>query len=131
MAAPRTIGWKNFSVTLPSARLTLVQIVIGMADLSLAALAMVALVSAHATVDVVSLMVIFIFAALLGFISHAPGSLGVFDAALLVGLPQVGKEELLAALLIFRLLYFILPFCLAIVVFGFRELWLATQRSQR
>ena len=131
MAAPRTIGWKNLSVTLPSARLTLVQIVIGMADLSLAALAMVALVSAHATVDVVSLMVTFVFAALLGFVSHAPGSLGVFDAALLVGLPQVGKEQLLAALLIFRLLYFVVPFCLAIAVFGLRELWLATRRSQR
>ena len=54
---------------------------------------MVALVSAHATVDVVSLMVTFIFAALLGFISHAPGSLGVFDAALLVGLPRSARSS--------------------------------------
>ncbi len=130
-AAPRTIGWKSLTVTLPGVRLTLVQIVIGIADLSLAALAMVVLVSVHTSVDVISLVVTFVFAALLGFISHAPGSLGVFDAALLVGLPQIGKEKLLAALLIFRLLYFVVPFCLAIVVFGLRELWLATQRSQK
>jgi uncharacterized membrane protein YbhN (UPF0104 family) len=76
-------------------------------------------------------MVTFVFAALLGFVSHAPGSLGVFDAALLVGLPQVGKEQLLAALLIFRLLYFVVPFCLAIAALGLRELWLASRRSQR
>ena len=60
--------------------------------------------------------------ALLGFASHAPGSLGVFDAAMLLTLPQVGKEQLLASLLIFRCLYFLLPFVIAITAFGIREL---------
>jgi len=41
-------------------------------------------------------------ATLLGFASHAPGSLGVFDAAMLVALPQIDKEELVAGLLVFR-----------------------------
>ncbi|MGZ3322632.1 MAG: hypothetical protein ACXU9C_16875, partial [Xanthobacteraceae bacterium] len=48
-------------------------------------------------------------ATLLGFLSHAPGSLGVFEAAMFVGLPLFQKEGLLASLLIFRLLYFVLP----------------------
>ena len=128
LPAPRAIGWNSWKVTLPNAPLTLVQIVIGIADMSLAALAMVVLVSVHATVDVTSLGVTFIFAALLGFVSHAPGSLGVFDAALLLGLPQIAKEQVLASLLIFRVLYFVVPFCLAIVMFGIREMWLATRR---
>ena len=57
-----------------------------------------------------SLAVVFILATLLGFASHAPGSLGVFDAAMLVALPQFGKEQLLATLLVFRMLYFLIPF---------------------
>jgi uncharacterized membrane protein YbhN (UPF0104 family) len=65
-----------------------------------------------------------VLATLLRFVSHAPGSLGVFDAAMLVGLPQFDKNELLAALLVFRLIYYILPFCLALCVMGARELWL-------
>jgi uncharacterized protein (TIRG00374 family) len=70
------------------------------------------------------LLVVYVLATLLGFVSHAPGSLGVFDAAMLVALPQFDKNELLAALLVFRLIYYILPFCLALCVMGARELWL-------
>ena len=53
---------------------------------------------------------VFILATLLGFASHAPGWLGVFDAAMLVALPQFGREQLLATLLVFRILYFVIPF---------------------
>jgi hypothetical protein len=53
-------------------------------------------------------------ATLLGYASHAPGSLGVFEAAMLVALPGVPKEELVAGLLVFRVLYFLIPFCLAL-----------------
>ena len=71
-----------------------------------------------------SLPVVFILATLLGFASHAPGSLGVFDAAMLVALPEFGREQLLATLLVFRVLYFVIPFGLAISIMGTRELWL-------
>lgn len=72
-----------------------------------------------------TLSVVFILATLLGFASHAPGSLGVFDAAMLVGLPMLGKEELLASLLVFRILYFLIPFAISITILGIRELWLS------
>jgi uncharacterized membrane protein YbhN (UPF0104 family) len=48
----------------------------------------------------------------------------VFDAAMLIALWQYDAEELLAGLLIFRLLYYILPFTLALVTLGVRELTL-------
>ncbi len=129
MPQPRVLGRSDWSVTLPSARLTLLQIGIGAADLSLAALAMFTLVSVHASIDVITVGVSFVIAALLGFASHAPGSLGVFDAAMLLGLPQVEKEQLLAALLIFRLLYYVVPFGLAVLILVGRELWLAASRT--
>jgi uncharacterized membrane protein YbhN (UPF0104 family) len=66
--------------------------------------------------------VIFVAATLLGFASHAPGGLGVFDAAMLVALWQFDKEELLAGLLLFRLLYYIVPFALSLSILGAREL---------
>jgi hypothetical protein len=61
---------------------------------------------------------------LLGFASHAPGSIGVFDAAMLVALPQFGKEQLLATLVVFRILYFLIPFGISISIMGTREFWL-------
>jgi hypothetical protein len=82
------------------------------------------LVPAAPHVDFVTLGVIFVTATLLGFASHAPGGLGVFDAAMLVALWEFNKEELVAGLLLFRVLYYLVPFAIAVVILGARELWL-------
>jgi glycosyltransferase 2 family protein len=63
-------------------------------------------------------------ATLLGFASHAPGSLGVFDAAMLVALPDMSKEELVAALIIYRVLYFMIPFVIALLIMAYWEVTL-------
>jgi glycosyltransferase 2 family protein len=124
---PRVIGRGDWRITLPNAPLTFVQIGIGVMDLGFGALAMYTLLPQQPAIDFASALVTFVVATLLGFLSHAPGSLGVFDAALLVGFSQFGKEELLASLLIFRLLYFVLPFALALIVLGIRELYLGAK----
>jgi glycosyltransferase 2 family protein len=111
-------------VVLPSWRLTLLQILIGVIDLGFCALAMYLLMPAQPGIDFISLAVVFILATLLGFASHAPGSLGVFDAAMLVALPQFGREQLVATLVVFRILYFVIPFSIAITIMGTREIWL-------
>jgi hypothetical protein len=121
----RELGQNGWKVVLPSARLTLLQILIGVVDLGFCALAMYLLMPAQPALDFVSLAVVFILATLLGFASHAPGSLGVFDAAMLVALPEFGREQLLATLVVFRILYFMIPFGIAISIMGARELWLS------
>ena len=120
----RELGQNGWKVILPSARLTLLQMLIGVVDLGFCALAMYLLMPAEPLIDFISLAVVFILATLLGFASHAPGSLGVFDAAMLVALPEFGREQLLATLLVFRVLYFVIPFGIAISIRGAREFWL-------
>ncbi|ABE62148.1 conserved hypothetical protein [Nitrobacter hamburgensis X14] len=124
----RELGQNGWKVVMPSAPLTFVQILIGVVDLGFCASAMYLLMPATPAIDFVSVSVVFILATLLGFASHAPGSLGVFDAAMLVALPQFGKEELLATLLVYRVLYFVIPFAVAITIMGTRELWLNVVR---
>lgn len=121
----RELGQNGWKVVLPSARLTLLQVLIGVVDLGFCALAMYLLMPMQPYIDFVSLAVVFIMATLLGFASHAPGSIGVFDAAMLVALPQFGKEQLLATLVVFRILYFLIPFCISITIMGLREFWLS------
>jgi len=121
----RELGQNGWKVVLPSWRLTLVQVLIGMVDLGFCALAMYLLMPAQPQIDFISLAVVFILATLLGFASHAPGSIGVFDAAMLVALPEFGREQLLATLVVFRVLYFLIPFGIAISIMGTRELWLS------
>jgi hypothetical protein len=120
----RELGQNGWKVVLPSARLTLLQILIGVVDLGFCAMAMYLLMPEQPGIDFISLAVVFILASLLGFASHAPGSIGVFDAAMLVALPEFGREQLLATLVAFRILYFVIPFGIAISILGTRELWL-------
>ena len=124
----RELGQNGWKVVLPSARLTLLQILIGVVDLGFCALAMYLLMPAEPHIDFVSLAVVFILATLLGFASHAPGSIGVFDAAMLIALPQFGREQLVATLLVFRVLYFVIPFGISVSIMGSRELWLNVVR---
>jgi hypothetical protein len=126
---PRVIGRDGWQVTLPGGPSTLVQIAIGIVDLCCCAAAMYMLVPDEPNLGFVTVAVIFVAATLLGFASHAPGGLGVFDAAMMVALWQFDKEDLLAGLLLFRLLYYIVPFVLALCVLGIREALLS--RSAR
>src|SRR3981189_2542594 len=121
----RELGQNGWKVVLPSARLTLLQILIGVVDLGFCAMAMYLLMPAQPGLAFISLAVVFILATLLGFASHAPGSIGVFDAAMLVALPEFGREQLLATLVVFRILYFMIPFGIAISIMGTRDLWLS------
>ena len=93
---PRGVGRGPWTVTLPGGPLTLLQIAIGIVDLGFCSLAMYVLVPDEPHLGFVVVAVIFVSATLLGFASHSPGGLGVFDAAMLVGLWQMDREDLLA-----------------------------------
>ncbi|HVV42794.1 MAG TPA: UPF0104 family protein [Nitrobacter sp.] len=118
---PRSVGRGPWTVVLPGGAMTLLQIAIGIVDLGFCALAMYVLVPDEPNLGFVVVAVIFVSATLLGFASHSPGGLGVFDAAMLVGLWQMDKEQLLAGMLLFRLLYYIAPFVISVIVLTFRE----------
>jgi len=128
---PRTVGIDQgkMNVTLPGCKLTVVQILIGIVDLTCSAAAMYVLMPTSQHIDFISLAVIFACATLLGFASSSPGGLGVFDAAMLVALmhydkhslTRFAKEAVLSSLLLFRLFYYIMPFALSLIILGIRE----------
>jgi uncharacterized membrane protein YbhN (UPF0104 family) len=129
-ARPRVVGRGPWTVTLPGGPLTLLQIGIGIIDLGFCALAMYVLVPDEPNLGFVTVAVIFVSATLLGFASHSPGGLGVFDAAMLVGLWQMDREDLLAGMLLFRMLYYIAPFVISVILLTLREVIIGA-RSKR
>ncbi|MBI1205610.1 MAG: UPF0104 family protein [Rhodopseudomonas sp.] len=130
-SAPREIGRGGWTVRLPNGPSTLLQVVIGIFDLGFCALAMYMLVPGEPHIDFITLGVIFVSATLLGFASHAPGGLGVFDTAMLIALWQFDREELVAGLLLFRVLYYLVPFALALTILCVREIWLYTHGQRQ
>jgi hypothetical protein len=127
---PRVVGRGPWTVVLPGGPLTLLQIAIGIIDLGFCALAMYVLVPDEPNLGFVVVAVIFVSATLLGFASHSPGGLGVFDAAMLVGLWQMDREELLGGMLLFRVLYYLSPFVISVILLTFREVIIGA-RSKR
>src|ERR1700710_2048644 len=126
-ARPRGVGRGPWTVILPGGSLTLLQIAIGIVDLGFCALAMYVLVPDEPNLGFVVVAVIFVAATLLGFASHSPGGLGVFDAAMLVGLWQMDKEDLLGGMLLFRVLYYLSPFVISVILLTLREIILGAR----
>lgn len=64
---------------------------------------------------------IFVVAALAGLLSLIPGGFGAFDLMILVGFKAVGiaEEQVLLALLIYRVVYYFIPFLLALALSTF------------
>ena len=63
----------------------------------------------------------YVFACVLGIASNAPGGIGVFEAAMIKVVPVTSEAELLASLLLFRVIYYLIPFVLALAFIGAHE----------
>ena len=64
---------------------------------------------------------IYVFACILGVASNAPGGIGVFEAAMLKAVPVASEEALLASLVLFRVIYYLVPFLFALALLGAHE----------
>ena len=118
---PRRAHWQGLSLELPGLSLSLGQIALGVMDLCSAAGVLYVLLPSHEGLDFFTFAAVYVFASLLGIISHAPGGIGVFEATMLKVLPAPSQEALLASLLMFRILYYVIPFVFALALLGANE----------
>jgi phosphatidylglycerol lysyltransferase len=77
-------------------------------------------------------LAVFVVALTAGIISHVPGGLGVFETIILMGLSnELPGDQILAALLVFRVIYFLVPLVTACALFGSLEAIQARRRITR
>jgi uncharacterized membrane protein YbhN (UPF0104 family) len=69
----------------------------------------------------VEVLAIFITSFTAALVSHAPGGIGVLEVVFLTGLSEMDQADVLAALIIFRLFYLLLPLALSLIVVLFFE----------
>ena len=114
----RVRGWE---FPTPPLRLTLLQVGVSCADWCCTAAVLYALLPAS-SLSVGGYLTLFLLAQIVGLISHVPGGLGVFESAiLLLFRDYMPTPDLMGALLLYRILYYLAPFSLAIVLLGFTE----------
>ncbi len=116
---PLAVGvWR---LATPSLGLALGQILIAALDLALVAGALYLLLP-DTGLSYPAFIGIYVVCTFIGTISHVPGGLGVFEGALVLMLPGASSEAILAALLVFRVFYNLLPLLLAALVLAVFEL---------
>ena len=105
---------------LPGPWLTLGQTMLGVIDVCSAAATLYVLLPRGTGIGYLAFAALYSFAAMLGIASHSPGGLGVFEATMLKGLGS-SPDQLHASLLLFRVVYYVAPFLLALALLGANE----------
>lgn len=112
-------GWE---VNLPTLRLTFLQLVVGAADIVLVSSVLYLLLPDSAAIAFLPFLAVYLASVLVGVVSHVPAGLGVLESMLLLLLPDVPPEQLLASVLLYRVIYEVIPLVVALGLWGSYEL---------
>jgi uncharacterized membrane protein YbhN (UPF0104 family) len=116
-AKRRTWRLRGRSVELPAGRIALGQLALSSVNWML--IAAVVFVLLRGRIDYAAVLAVLLAAAVAGVVAHIPAGLGVLEAVFLALLShRAGQGELMAALLSYRALYYLVPLALATVVFA-------------
>jgi uncharacterized membrane protein YbhN (UPF0104 family) len=118
----RAIRVQRWRIELPSLRVSIAQIALGVGDVLAASAVLYVLLPSGHTVAFETFAAVYALAAILGIASHAPGGLGVFEATFLLAFSRLPYEGLIGALFIFRICYYLIPFILALLLLGAMEI---------
>lgn len=103
------------TLRLPGARLAALQLLITALDVAAAATVLYLLLPEAPPFG--AFVLVYLLALAAGVLSHVPGGVGVFEAILLAAFAnQLGAAPLAAALLLYRLIYVVLPLLVACVL---------------
>lgn len=111
----------NYRFHIPDGKETLWQIGIGAIDLAFAGGALFLLLPDLGVPGILTFLTIYAVAMVVGALSHSPGGLGVFEGVILLLMPLAPKAGVLAALVMFRMIYTYIPFLLGLIVIAVLE----------
>jgi uncharacterized membrane protein YbhN (UPF0104 family) len=104
----------KYDIDLPGPRMALAQTVLATVDVAATAAIFYALLPPAEGLTFLRFVGVYLAAYAAGIAAHVPGGLGVFDGAIMLGLaPYMPAAEVVGALLVFRLYYYIVPLFVA------------------
>jgi len=112
----------DWDLAIPSPGLSLCQIALSSIDWAVAGSVLYVLLARTIQMDYPEFLEIFLLAQCIGIVSSVPGGLGVFEGVMLLLLSEVSPaSSLIGALLLYRLIYYLLPLGLASIILGAEE----------
>lgn len=115
------ISFKNWTFRFPNLKLSLQQVAIASIDWLLAASVLFVLLP-DVGISFFSFVGAFLLAQIVGLFSQVPGGLGVFESVMLLYLTNfMPGSQVLGILVVYRIIYYILPLLGALIVLGYQE----------
>lgn len=112
--------WGKLHVEYPRLGIVGRQLLAGPLELACAAAIIYFALPAESNPGYLIVFGVFLASFSLALLSHAPGGLGVLEVTFLAAMPELPASDVLAALIVFRGFYLLLPFALSLlVVVGF------------
>ena len=117
----KEISFKSWSFNFPDTKLALKQVAIASVDWLLMALVLFVLLP-DIGISFFSFVGAFLLAQIVGLFSQVPGGLGVFESIMLMYLTNfMPGSQVLGILVVYRIIYYILPLLGALIVLGYQE----------
>lgn len=127
----RPLRWRRVNVVTPRLHHAVLGISFAATEWLLACVALALLLPATPELAVGQVLAIVLLAKMAALISHVPGGLGVFEVVVLTMMPDaVSNAAILGALLVFRLIYYVIPLALAATFLLGKEYWLLKKRRR-
>jgi phosphatidylglycerol lysyltransferase len=117
----RSISIGGWSLPLPSVRQALAQIAVAACDLAFAGAALFVLVPGASLSLLPTFVLAYAVAIVVAVVTHVPGGIGVFEAVLVACLPAANKPRLFAALIAYRIIYYLVPLALGALLLAWHE----------
>lgn len=118
----RSLSFRGHPFELPSGRMAALQAAMGTVNWLLLGMLLDSLMPAH--LDFASVMQVTLLAAVAGVLTHVPAGIGVLEAVFVALLAhRAPTHQLLAALLAYRLIYYLAPLLLALLLYLLTEVW--------
>jgi len=132
-AARKETPWRigKMTLLLPQFRSALLQVAVASLDWALAAAVLYALLPPWANVNFPLVLGAFLLGQIAGLVSQVPGGLGVFESCLLFLLtPRIPAPALFAALVAYRVVYYLIPLAIASAILAVRETLAAREHAR-
>jgi len=118
-----TLRYRRLSIPVPGGPIAFAQIGVACTDLLCAAGVIYVLLPAQLDIGFANFASLYVIAISAGVISNVPGGVGVFESVFLLLFRSAPPDQLLGALLAYRVIYYFGPFSVALALLGAHEGW--------
>ncbi|WP_208437421.1 lysylphosphatidylglycerol synthase transmembrane domain-containing protein [Bartonella taylorii] len=124
---------KKIQLSYPRLKIVIQQLLISPLELLAAAGIIYAVLPHNTDVHFISVLGVFLASFTITLLSNAPaGGVGVLEALFITGMPNVNPTDVVAALIVFRMFYLIIPFIISlfvVAIFETQQYWKRTPKT--